>query len=644
MFKGWSLRKKVSMGFGTILVLLGGVTGWSLWGIGGIVSNAGEVIDGNVIKGLLVEKEVDHLHWAGQVAELINNADVTTLNVQTDPHRCAFGQWYYGEERREAEAKVPGLSDVLARIEEPHKRLHGTAEQIAAVYAPADLELGNFLRETKTAHLVWLHQIKDVFIHRGQELNVQTDPHKCTLGKWLYADATVARTRQDPDFGGIWVRIEADHARLHGGAVEIKEQLARDDFTGAQDGYYQNIEPNANLVVAGIDDFLVYQQREVAGMLRAAEIYAQETTPALHEVESLLGEAEDIVSANVMTDKEMLARARETRAGVMVLAGVAITLGLLLGFVITRSIVTVLTRVMEELGFGAEQVAAASNQVAQASQDMAEGASEQASSLEETAATIEEMSSMTSANAGHAAEASRLTGDLRGAAQSGQQAMSRMTGAIEKIKGSADETAQIVKTIDEIAFQTNLLALNAAVEAARAGDAGRGFAVVAEEVRNLAKRSAEAAQDTAELIATSQNNALSGVAVTHDVTRTLSEVVAGIDKVGSLIDQVSDATERQSRGIGEINTAVGQLENLTQNGAANAEESASASEELSGQARELNRMVGELAAVITGCSGGGAPQSAAAPLSLNRTAWGSGGRHSRDESVVPCEEEELTWV
>jgi cell pole-organizing protein PopZ len=172
-----------------------------------------------------------------------------------------------------------------------------------------------------------------------------------------------------------------------------------------------------------------------------------------------------------------------------------------------------------------------------------------------------------------------------------REAMTRMGDAITRIKSSSDQTAKIIKTIDEIAFQTNLLALNAAVEAARAGDAGKGFAVVAEEVRNLAQRSAEAAKNTAALIEESQQNANNGVSVSNEVAGILSGIVESVQKLSQLIGEVSAASDEQSKGIEQIGTAVTEMDKLTQSNAANAEESASASEELAAQAKELGEMV-----------------------------------------------------
>jgi uncharacterized phage infection (PIP) family protein YhgE len=168
-----------------------------------------------------------------------------------------------------------------------------------------------------------------------------------------------------------------------------------------------------------------------------------------------------------------------------------------------------------------------------------------------------------------------------------------MSESINKIKESSDQTAKIVKTIDEIAMQTNLLALNAAVEAARAGEAGRGFAVVAEEVRNLAQRSAEAAKNTANMIEESVKNAEDGVKIAGEVAQSFESIATGNAKVNDLIAEIAAASGEQSQGIDQVNTAVAEMDKVTQQNAANSEESASAAEELSSQAEELQSMVAQ---------------------------------------------------
>ncbi len=263
-----------------------------------------------------------------------------------------------------------------------------------------------------------------------------------------------------------------------------------------------------------------------------------------------------------------------------------------------------------QVAVAAEQVAAAAAEINGSSQAVAEGASEQASSLEEISSSLEQMASMTKQNAGNAHEAKGLSDAARASADKGLASMQKLSEAMDKIKASSDQTAKIVKTIDEIAFQTNLLALNAAVEAARAGDAGKGFAVVAEEVRNLAMRSADAAKTTADLIQGAVRNAEGGVATNTEVLGNLHEIADQINKVSQVMDEIAAASGQQSEGIDQINLAVGQLDQVTQQNAANSESSASAAEQLAAQSAELESTVAsfELSAV-----------AATAPRSQQRT-------------------------
>ncbi|MAX24718.1 MAG: chemotaxis protein [Phycisphaeraceae bacterium] len=259
-----------------------------------------------------------------------------------------------------------------------------------------------------------------------------------------------------------------------------------------------------------------------------------------------------------------------------------------------------LRRIIDRMESGADQVSQASGQVSGSSQAMAEGASEQASSLEETSASLEQMNATVRQNAQNAQEANTMAEEARQVSVKGNEAMQRLTQTISKIKSSSDQTASILKTIDEIAFQTNLLALNAAVEAARAGEAGKGFAVVAEEVRSLAQRSAEASKSTAQLIEDACRNADQGVDVASEAEASLSQIDDAVSRVTQLINQVSSASTEQADGIDQITKAVGQMDQVTQANAASSEESAAASQELSAQAEDLNCMVNELVATVFG--------------------------------------------
>ncbi len=258
-----------------------------------------------------------------------------------------------------------------------------------------------------------------------------------------------------------------------------------------------------------------------------------------------------------------------------------------------NAVVDGLNDCLSQVAQGADQVNSASGEIANGSQSLAQAASQQASALADVSASLDEMSASTKQNADNASLGQSLADKSKSSAQKGTDAMVRMRASIAKIKESADATAKIVKTIDDIAFQTNLLALNAAVEAARAGDAGKGFAVVAEEVRNLAQRSAEAAKTTAGLIGESVKNSEGGVKITAEMNTIFSEITEGSCQVSDLIRGIATASKQQSAGIEQVSSALINLDKLTQETAANSEESASASEELNAQASSLASAVAE---------------------------------------------------
>ncbi|MCP4350682.1 MAG: chemotaxis protein [Desulfobacterales bacterium] len=280
----------------------------------------------------------------------------------------------------------------------------------------------------------------------------------------------------------------------------------------------------------------------------------------------------------------------------------AVVAGVFFAIYLSLSITRSLNNVIEGLIQSAEEVASASAQISSASQTLSQGTSEQAASIEETTSSMEEMASMTRQNADHAKQADSLMREARQSVEKANVSMNELIGSMEEINKASQETSRIIKTIDEIAFQTNLLALNAAVEAARAGEAGAGFAVVADEVRNLAMRSAEAARNTSVLIEGTVNKIDIGSELVTRASKVFSEVSTGASKVGELVVEISSASGEQARGIEQVNRGAADMDKVTQQNAASAEELASTSEEMNAQAEQMKGLVNKLVALVRGTS------------------------------------------
>jgi methyl-accepting chemotaxis protein len=250
-----------------------------------------------------------------------------------------------------------------------------------------------------------------------------------------------------------------------------------------------------------------------------------------------------------------------------------------------------LSAIVSEVRHGSGSVSTAAQQISRGNDDLSQRTQEQASSLEETASSMEEMTSTVKQNAENASHANQLARGAREQAERGGEVVAQTVVAMREINSSSKKISDIVSLIDEIAFQTNLLALNAAVEAARAGEQGRGFAVVATEVRNLAGRSANAAKEIKGLINDSANKVKAGSELVDQSGKALAEIVESVKKVTDIVAEIAAASSEQSAGIDQVNHAVLQMDEMTQQNAALVEESAAAARAMHEQATELSRQV-----------------------------------------------------
>ncbi len=602
--KNLSLKVKLLGGFGIIamITLIVGVIGWQ--GSNTLEGHINE-ISGNQLPS------ITNLLQANVELEAIKGASRTLLNPKlTADHRKEQFD-LIGESRGVYTAAFEAY-DKLEKNDEDVRLWNELQGQIATwrtvntqafeVYAQFEKSqimdpesLISQLKQFRYDHMATMVRLAAA-LNEGGAIEGGEDHTSCGFGRWL-----TTQTSENPVIRQVIQDATAPHRAFHQAIARVNAQARAGNIEEARKIFNGELHQNVQTSLALLDTAEAEANKaanllQQYGGLMMGEAFERQRDALGTMAELVANNEEQVQTATETAHSDSVQVTWANIIGIILGVSLAAIIGMVLAISITRA----LKQVIDSLNQGSEQVSAASGQVAESSQQMAQGASEQASSLEEVSSSLEEMASMTRQNADNSRQANSMASQASEAADRSREAMARMSDAINKIKASSDETAKIIKTIDEIAFQTNLLALNAAVEAARAGEAGKGFAVVAEEVRNLAQRSAEAAKNTAALIEGSQTNAVGGVKVSAEVEEILKQIVSGVKQVTQLIGEVSAASDEQAKGIDQINTAVAQMDQVTQSNAANAEESASASEELSAQARELGDMVSVLVRIVNG--------------------------------------------
>ncbi len=389
----------------------------------------------------------------------------------------------------------------------------------------------------------------------------------------------------------------------------------------------------------------------------ATRVMNTETLPLLDALQDPINKLADLQKKIVVSSsEEVRSDIRAAQVLMSALGGLGLVLGILFSFVIARSITrplgeavqvarTVasgdlgseirvetrdetgqllqslkemndsLARIVHEVRHGADAMATATSQIAAGNLDLSSRTEEQASALEQTAASMEQLSATVKNNDSSSAHASQLAESAAAVAAKGGDLVGQVVHTMEAIDSSSKRISDIIGLIDGIAFQTNILALNAAVEAARAGEQGRGFAVVASEVRSLAGRSAEAAKEIKALINESVNNVNAGSTLVEQAGSTMDEIVVHVRRVADLMRETNVATHEQAAGIAQVNQAIGQMDQVTQQNAALVEEAAAAAQSLEQQARHLVDIVSVFH--LGGQRVGGLPRlGGATPLAL----------------------------
>lgn len=404
----------------------------------------------------------------------------------------------------------------------------------------------------------------------------------------LRADVLASRlAKTDDDRNGVRTDL-AEHMSIFRQSFEDTKKLDLpkvifDSLSDVQAPLQRYLDAAQTQVNAGLTDAKAYDATFEAFMnsFRDLEDKMSATSDVIeHEVEAVSQAQADSISS--------------FRMSLLWVIGTATIVMAVIGTFVIRSIIRPLGKVAEILTQCHSATTTAGSQVATASGSLAQSCSEQAASVEEISSAVTEAATATDQSAHTSSTAANLAKQMHQYSHDATKTMSRMKETCELIVTNAQETAKIIKVIDEIAFQTNLLALNAAVEAARAGEAGKGFAVVADEVRQLALRSADAARSTAELIERSVQSAQGSTTIAADVGKSLDAIDQSAGKVTTLISEIATATRAQATGIDQLRSSISQIDQLTQQNAAVSEENAAAAAEMQSQAGNMLRGVHEL--------------------------------------------------
>lgn len=461
----------------------------------------------------------------------------------------------------------------------------------------------------------WLPSVKIT-----SELNTGTFDHRLKLLRYISASSPDERAQLEREMAATETQIAKDRAVYEPLISSPEEQAKYDQFSTMWEGYLRGYAEIVALSRQG-------KPAEAKALLVGASLSDFRTTSAkIGELVALNDTGGQVARATAAT---AYTRARTWLIGIIT-GGIAIAcvLALVIAGIIARPLAMAVdilqavadgdfTRTLEvdtedevgqmaaalnravggmrgaltEVRRSADELASASQQLSAASEEISSGAQEQAAGLEETASSLEEITSTVKQNADNAQQANQLASGAGDVAEKGGRVVNQAVVAMGEINQASKQIADIITTIDEIAFQTNLLALNAAVEAARAGEQGRGFAVVAAEVRNLAQRSATAAKEIKGLIQDSVSKVEAGSALVNQSGQTLQEIVQSVKRVTDIVAEIAAATKEQATGIDQVNRAISQMDSVTQSNASQTEELSGTAESLSTQAEELQGLV-----------------------------------------------------
>ncbi|WP_321369022.1 methyl-accepting chemotaxis protein [uncultured Desulfuromusa sp.] len=339
MFDNLKIGKKMLLLSGTILCLLLVVLTVGIYGLFNTINSGQKVAEGELLKANLAELEIAHQNWAGQIATFLNDDSVNELNIQTDPHKCSFGQWYYGEGRQKAEQMLPGLHENLLAIEKPHAALHASAKAIQAAYRSADPYLPQFLTEKELDHMGWAYKIQQAIIARDNGVNVEFDHTKCSLGQFLYGEEGRRAVEMVPELGAIFAAIKGPHEQLHSQGERLSNILKAGNYTQAAGYFAAEVTPTLEEVGELLQKAKQNAVAALKGQQEAELIFSTETQQNLQGVQKELSAMREKVSGHADTLIYENNSSVKTQTVTVISFGViALILGSLISVLISRSL------------------------------------------------------------------------------------------------------------------------------------------------------------------------------------------------------------------------------------------------------------------------------------------------------------------
>jgi len=591
-----TLGKRISIGF-AILVFITLVLG-----IMAVVNMRSAAISA----AKLAEVYAPEVHVASDIFRVANQAryDVRAFTMQDNENALANAKKGFAElQKFLSEAEALGKKYELKALLEQQ----GIASKSLEVYMSSVERGEKILAKKKESDKIlvqaapiiienieaYIHSVKQNQVDELKETAIYKDRVIERIDKIIAADVMMQIVAE--------ARVGGQRALVRNDADMMLKAINRfpDLYKSVQDLIAQTRNPKTIEILRTIESQSKAYQAALKELAFVIDETKKDNAIRIKSAAEVIAAAEAVVNIGLKNIDELSTESDASldTASVVMIVGLilAVLMSIVVAVFIIRSIVKIVTESIKSLSEGTNQVVSASEQISSASVSLAEGASSQASSVEQVSATIEQATASNNQNAENSREANLLAQHSNDAAKVGNQRVVELMGAMEQITASSQKISRIIKTIDEIAFQTNLLALNAAVEAARAGEHGLGFAVVAEEVKNLAERSAGAAKEITGIIEASIDQVKAGTEVANKTKESFTEILNGIKKTSDLIGEIAISAKEQAEGMNQIATAMGSVDQITQQNASASEETAAAAEELNAQALSMLDNVSELA-------------------------------------------------